>query len=116
MPLAQGAAHDITIPTMVIGAERDKVVGYAESPLAYARLAGPRYLVKLLAANHLSVVDDCFAGNVCVPGDITQDAAHALVLHYAEPFFRRYLANVRRMERTLVKQIDGVELTAEPTH
>ena len=113
--LAQGADHDITIPTMVIGAERDKVVGYAESPLAYARLAGPRYLVKLLAANHLSVVDDCFAGNVCVPGDITQDVAHMLVLHYAEPFFRRYLANAHRVERTLVKQVDGVELTAEPT-
>jgi predicted dienelactone hydrolase len=116
--LAQGPENDITIPTMVIGAERDQVVGYAESPLAFARLAGPRFLVKLLAANHLSVVDDCFNEelnvSLCVPEDITQDAAHALVVHYAVPFFRRYLLNVRGAGRTLVRQIDGVELTAEP--
>ncbi len=117
--LAQGADHDIAIPTMVIGAERDKIVGFAESPLAYARLAGPRFLVELLGANHLSVVDDCFDHDLdvslCVPADITQDAAHALVLHYAVPFFRRYLAGVRRAGRTLVRPIDGVVLTAEPT-
>jgi predicted dienelactone hydrolase len=116
--LAQGAEHDITIPTMVIGAERDQVVGYAESPLAFARLAGPRFLVKLLAANHLSVVDDCFNHDLnlslCVDADITQDAAHALVLHYAVPFFRRYLLNVRGAGKTLVQQVDGVELMAEP--
>lgn len=116
--LAQGADHDITIPTMVIGSERDQVVGYAESPLAFARLAGPRFLVKLLAANHLSVVDDCFNHDLnlslCVEADISQDAAHALVLHYAEPFFRRYLRNVRGAGRVLTRQIDGVELTAEP--
>jgi predicted dienelactone hydrolase len=116
--LAQGPENDITIPTMVIGAERDQVVGYAESPLAFARLAGPRFLVKLFAANHLSVVDDCFNEelnlSLCVPEDISQDAAHALVLHYAVPFFRRYLRNVRGAGRTLVRQIDGVELTAEP--
>jgi predicted dienelactone hydrolase len=116
--LAQGAEHDITIPTMVIGAERDQIVGYAESPLAFARLAGPRFLVKLLAANHLSVVDDCFNHDLnlslCVPADITQDAAHALVLHYAVPFFRRYLRDVRGAGRVLTRRIDGVELTAEP--
>jgi hypothetical protein len=103
---------------MVIGSERDQVVGYAESPLAFARLAGPRFLVKLLAANHLSVVDDCFNQelnlSLCVPEDITQEAAHALVLHYAVPFFRRYLKNARGQTRTLTRPIDGVELTAEP--
>ena len=109
---------DIAIPTMVIGAERDQVVGYAESPLAFARLAGPRFLVKLLAANHLSAVDDCFNHDLnlslCVDADISQDEAHALVLHYAVPFFQRYLRNVRRAGRMLVRPIDGVELTAEP--
>ncbi len=116
--LAQGAEHDITIPAMVIGAERDQIVRYAESPLAFARLAGPRFLVKLLAANHLSVVDDCFNHDLnislCVEADISQDTAHALVLHYAVPFFRRYLRDVRGAGRILTRQIDGVELTAEP--
>lgn len=117
--LAQGTDHDITIPTMVIGAEHDQVVGVAESPLAYARLAGPRFLVEVLGANHLSVVDDCFDHDLnvslCVPTDISQDAAHALVLHYAVPFFRRYLVGSRRVGRTLVRSIDGVMLTAQPT-
>jgi predicted dienelactone hydrolase len=116
--LLQGADHDIAIPTMVIGAERDLVVGYAESPLAFARLAGPRFLVKVLAANHLSAVDDCFNEELgisfCVADDITQEQAHALILHYAVPFFRRYLGNARGAKRVLTKTVDGVELTAEP--
>jgi predicted dienelactone hydrolase len=107
---------DIAIPAMVIGAERDQVVGYAESPLAYARLAGPRFLVKLLAANHLSVVDSCINGTVdlCVPEDISQDEAHRLVLRYALPFFDRYLKGKRRAGRRLVRAESGVELQAEP--
>jgi len=117
--LLQGPAHDLSIPAMVIGAEHDQVVGYPESVSAFARLAGPRFLVKLLAANHLSVVDDCFNHDLdvslCVPTDISQDDAHGLVLHYAVPFFRRYLANARRAGRTLVRPVAGVELTAEPT-
>src|SRR5262245_8522913 len=48
---------DITIPTLVIGAERDMIVGFPESQAAYARLAGPRFLVEVLGANHLSAVD-----------------------------------------------------------
>ena len=109
---------NISIPTMVIGSERDQVVGFAESESAYARLAGPRFLVELLAANHLSVVDSCSAGlaglDLCVPGDITQETAHALVLRYAVPFFRRYLGGRRAAARTLRRQIDGVVLTADP--
>src|SRR5262249_47890169 len=89
-------SDDIVIPTMVIGAERDRVVGYPESEKAYARLAGPRFLVEVLGANHLSAVDDCVNHDLgvsfCVPDDIAQDAAHELILHYAVPFMRRYLA------------------------
>src|SRR4029079_7184256 len=83
----------IAAPTMVIGAERDQVVGFAESEKAYALLGGPRFLVELLAANHLSVVDDCknnLGFDLCVPGDISQDDAHEVVLHYALPFVRRH--------------------------
>jgi len=117
--LVQGADHDITIPTMVIGAEHDTVVGYPESVNAFARLAGPRFLVELLAANHLSVVDDCFDHDLnlslCVPTDVSQDDAHRLVLHYAVPFLRRYLTSARRTPRTLLHQVAGVVLTADPT-
>jgi predicted dienelactone hydrolase len=111
--------RQISIPTMVIGSERDQVVGFAESQAAYAKLVGPRFLVELLGANHLSVVDSCKNGlgglNLCVPGDIPQEDAHALVLHYGLPFFRRYLSNKRTAGRTLTKQVDGVILTSDPT-
>jgi predicted dienelactone hydrolase len=111
-------SKDITIPTMVVGAERDHVVGFAESQSAYARVAGPRFLVELLGANHLSVVDDCFnhdlGVSLCVPGDISQADAHRLVLHYAVPFLERYLAGRHRAGRALGRPIAGVTLTAEP--
>jgi len=108
----------ITQPTLVIGSERDVIVGFAESESAYARLSGPRFLVELLGGNHLSVVDSCdneeLGVSFCVPGDIDQDTAHRLVLHYALPFFRRYLAERHVPRRALTRQIDGVVLTAEP--
>lgn len=111
-------ATDITIPTMVIGAERDKVVGFAESQKAYERLAGPRFLVELLGGNHLSAVDDCFNQELdhsfCVAEDITQDAAHRLVLRYAVPFFRRYLEKKRNAAHMLVRSVDGITLQAQP--
>jgi predicted dienelactone hydrolase len=103
---------DIVIPTMVIGSERDQVVGFAESQRAYQRLAGPRFLVELLGGDHLSVVDDC--SPLCVPGDISQDDAHRLVLHYALPFLRRYLAGKPVPSRRLVRAVAGVTVEAEP--
>ena len=112
-------ADPIAVPTMVIGSERDTVVTFAESERAYAKLEGPRFLIELLAANHLSVVDSCSMGllglDLCVPGDIPQEDAHRLVLRYAVPFFRRYLANKRGAGKLLVKPVDGVLLTSEPT-
>jgi predicted dienelactone hydrolase len=123
VPGGSEALHTIDVPTMVIGSERDRIVGYHQSELAYAKLAGPRYLVELLAANHLSVVDACDQGlanaNLCVPADISQEDAHRLVLTYAVPFFRRYLlskkrAVVRAADKALTTQIDGVVLTSEP--
>jgi predicted dienelactone hydrolase len=110
--------QEITQPAMVIGSERDMSVGFPESESAYARLSGPRFLVELLGGNHLSVVDDCYNDvlgvSFCVPDDIPQKTAHRLVLHYALPFFRRYLAERRVPERALTRQINGVVLTADP--
>ena len=111
-------ASPITIPTMVIGAERDRVVTYAEAERAFAKLTGPRFLIELLGANHLSAVDDCvsrFTGiNLCVPDDISQADAHRLVLRYALPFMRRYVARIPAEKRALVRKTTGVILTAEP--
>jgi predicted dienelactone hydrolase len=108
----------IAIPTLVIGAEHDSVVGFPESETTYDRLVGPRFLVELLAANHLSVVDDCFNHDLnlsfCVATDISQDAAHALVLRYAVPFLRRYVKGRGVAGHLLVRPVDGVRLTAEP--
>jgi predicted dienelactone hydrolase len=102
---------DITIPTIVIGAEHDQIVTYAESEKAFARLAGPRELVKLLGGDHLNAVDECPA--FC--GTLTQETAHELILHYALPFLRRYLAGRRVPSRLLTRPVDGVEVTAELT-
>src|SRR5262245_289912 len=108
----------ISIPTLVIGAERDMVVGFPESEKAYELLTGPRFLVELLGGNHLSAVDDCFnhdlGVSLCVPGDISQDDAHRRIVHYALPFFQRYLRHRRSAGRALVRPIPGVRLQAEP--
>jgi predicted dienelactone hydrolase len=120
VPGGSGAlqATPITIPTMVIGAERDRVVLYVEAERAFAKLSGPRFLIELVGANHLSAVDDCvsrFTGiNLCVAADISQEDAHRLVLRYAVPFMRRYVAGARAGKRALVRKTDGVILTAEP--
>ena len=60
-------ANDITIPTMVIGGERDHVVGFADSEKAYRRWPAPRFLIKLLKADHLSVTNDC--SPLCSPDE-----------------------------------------------
>lgn len=106
------SANDITIPTMVIGGERDVVVGFAESEKAYQRLAGPRFLVELLAANHLAVVDGC--APLCSPDDIPQDVAHRLVLHFALPFLRYYLAQGHVRGPAPVRPAPRTRLDAEP--
>src|SRR5262249_1959312 len=111
---------EISIPTLVIGAERDTVVGFPESQAAYERLAGPRFLVEVLGANHLSAVDSCFSQqfgvSLCVPGDTSQAAPHRLILHYALPFFRRYVRGQRAAGRVLTRPLPGVVLTADPKH
>jgi predicted dienelactone hydrolase len=103
-------ASAIVVPTMVIGAEHDHVVGFADSEKAYQRLAGPRFLVELLGGDHLNVVDDCSV--LC--GDIAPATGHDLVLHYALPFFRRYLGKKQVPARLLVRPVPGVQLEAEP--
>jgi len=79
-----------------------------------------RFLVEVLGANHLSAVDSCFSQqlgvSLCVPGDISQDDAHRLILHYALPFFRRYVRGQRAAGRVLMRPIPGVVLTADPKH
>ncbi|MCW5889988.1 MAG: prolyl oligopeptidase family serine peptidase [bacterium] len=100
------------IPLMVQGAEKDEIVPFTpESEKAFARGAGPRYLVKLLDATHLSFFDDC---NGCPATNVPQGEAHRLIVRYAVPFFTRYLKNGRAAGRALTKPVAGVELTAEP--
>lgn len=101
---------DVAVPTLVIGAELDHSIGFAASEEAYARLAGPRFLVELLGGDHLSVTDEC--APLC--GTLGQEAGNDLVLRYAVPFFRRYLKNARSASRLLGRPTDGVALTAEP--
>jgi predicted dienelactone hydrolase len=104
---------NIAIPTMVIGAENDHVVGFAESEKAYARLDGPRFLVELLKADHLSVVNDCtpLCGG---PSDLPQDKAHRIVLRSAVAFFRHYLAQGAQQGMGSIRPIPRSILTADP--
>jgi predicted dienelactone hydrolase len=106
--------NDITIPTMVIGAEDDTITGWAEAVSAYERLAGPRYLVRLLGANHLSAVDDCFNHDLnvdlCDPEAISQEEAHRLILRYAVPFLERWVKGRKPAGRQVVRPVTGVEL------
>jgi len=96
----------------VIGGERDIVVGFADSELAYERVDAPRFLVELLAANHLAVTDDCFP--LCFPDDIPQDIAHRIVEQYVLSFFRRYLAQGQTGGAGRLRPVPRTKLTADP--
>lgn len=102
--------NDITIPTMLIGADNDHIVGYADSLKAYDRLAGPRFLIKLLGADHLSVVNDCFP--LC--SELPQEAAHRIVVRSATSFFRYFLDQGHSGGRGSIRPMPRSELTAEP--
>jgi predicted dienelactone hydrolase len=104
--------NDITIPTMLIGAEHDHIVGFADSLAAYERLAGPRFLIELLAADHLSVTNDCFP--LCLPGDIPQDKAHRIIVRSATAFFRHYLAQGASEGIGSIRPMPRSVLTADP--
>ena len=101
----------IPIPAMVIGSEKDEVVGFAESEKAYQRLAGPRFLVELQGGTHLNFTDSCVP--LCGADAPSQAKAHRLVLHYALPFMRHYLARDRGGTAVLSRKIRGVKVTTE---
>lgn len=102
---------DITIPTMIQGAEDDQVVPFdVESVPLFGTLAGPRYLVKVHSTSHLSFFDECG----CLPTDIPQADAHRIIINYAVPFFLHYLRDGRAAGKSIQRPISGVELTAEP--
>jgi predicted dienelactone hydrolase len=105
------APGNIAIPTMVIGSEKDEVVGFAESEKAYQRLDGPRFLVELLGATHLNVTDEC--APFCGKDAPSQATSHRLILHYALPFMRHYVAHDRGGTAALSRKIRGVKVTAE---
>lgn len=105
-------ANDITIPTMVIGAEDDHVVGFADSERAYQRVAGPRFLIELLKADHLSVTNNC--APLCSPNGIPQEAAHRIIVRSATAFFRHYLLHDRAGGMGSIRRMPRSILTAEP--
>jgi predicted dienelactone hydrolase len=105
-------ANDIAIPTMIIGGERDRVVGFADAELAYQRVDGPRFLIKLLKGDHLSVTNDCFP--LCSPGDIPQATAHRIVVRSATAFFRHFLRYGRAGGQGAIRPMPHSMLTADP--
>jgi predicted dienelactone hydrolase len=96
--LAPAAPIGITVrtPTLILGSELDSLTPYDDDiAKAYATLAGPRYLVELLDVGHCAYAVACvpaFCGAGCEPGTLTDEQAHALTLHYALPFFLKYVA------------------------
>ena len=105
--LAPAAPSGITVrtPTMIIGSELDSLVPFdSEIQVAWAALAGPRYLVELLNTGHCAYALLCaptLCGAGCEPGTLPLDEAHDLTLHYALPFFLKYVAGNGRWENDL---------------
>lgn len=102
--LAPAAPTGITVrtPTMIIGAELDSLTTMDGAVArSYAALSGPRYLVELLNTGHCAFALLCaeaFCGAGCEPDNLTSEQSHDLTLHYALPFFLKYVAGNGRFE------------------
>jgi predicted dienelactone hydrolase len=95
----------VRTPTMIMGSELDSLVPYdTEIQTGYASLQGPRFLVELLDTGHCAYAVAClpeFCGAGCEPGTISDQTAHDLTLHYALPFFLKYVAGNGRFASDL---------------
>jgi len=98
----------INVPTLVVGAERDRTTPYAEfhAPV-FEALAGPKHFLPLRDAGHLTATDVCeIVGSIgmlarwvggeravdgCNEGFLAPRDAIDLVTAAALPFLRRYL-------------------------
>jgi len=105
--LAPAAPTGIIVrtPTMILGSELDSLTPFDTAVArAYATLKGPRYLVEFLNTGHCAFALLCakaFCGDGCEPGTLTIEQTHALTLHYAVPFFLKYVAGNGRFEGDL---------------
>ena len=98
LPQLAGAAG-LAIPAMIQGATRDGLTSYeGETQAAFGLLAGPRYLVTLVGADHFAFADGCmtfFGSSDCAPDAMPAAEAHEHVLRTAVPFLLRYLTGRR---------------------
>ena len=123
MPLApavgaQLAGLDITVPTMVIGAELDTLTPFDTAVRdGYALLRGPRYLVEFLNTGHCAFAIACgeaLCGAGCDPQNEPLEVTHRWTLHYAIPFFLQYVAKRGQYSSLLLpsQAPEGVEVRA----
>lgn len=130
-----GLAH-VAIPTLIVGGQRDLTTPFDRFQRAtYAALRGPRYLLALPTAGHLSATDVCplvdsisatlagwFGGRLardgCAEGDMPLAAAQAEVGRRALALFDRYLKDRPEAEALLADLGDhapGALATSTPT-
>jgi hypothetical protein len=108
-------------PTMVMEGELD-FYDPAQTALdqVYGILQPPRFAVHLRRTGHFAFSDVCVAdlvgGDDCGPGTLTQDEAHRIVLRFAVPFLRRWVAGERgwaQLLRPATASSADAELRAE---
>jgi predicted dienelactone hydrolase len=110
----------ITIPFMAQAGSVDSLAPLPNLQEAYDLAGPPRFLLEILDVGHFAWSDICaavlFGTRDCNAGTLTQDQAHTLVLRFAVPFLRRYLAGDGSFGSLLTpgSAPPGVILTAEP--
>jgi predicted dienelactone hydrolase len=121
--LVLGQAEQLRIPTMLQAAEDDSIATFEEQQVPlFARLPEPKFLVEILDTGHFAFADVCLApsGSAysdCLPGGLTQDQAHAVVVRWAVPFLGLYVAGDARWAPLLAPGPDtpGVVYDARAT-
>jgi hypothetical protein len=95
MPMAPSVlgTPQVQIPSLSMLGEIDSRVNNPAVRAAYAAAAPPKLKVEIGDAGHYAFSDLCFPSPDCqAPATRSQIEAHDLVLRWAVPFLRRYLA------------------------
>jgi dienelactone hydrolase len=83
----------LTMPSLTMLSTLDSYVDDPAIRDAYGRAHAPKYLVEIQNTGHFAYSNGCFPSPDCnPPTTLTQDEAHAAVLHWVLPFLEVHLA------------------------
>lgn len=95
MPMAPAALINpvLAAPSLTLIGAIDSVVDNADTIAGQADDLSPAFLVSVHDAGHYAFSDGCFPSPDCnFPATLSQDEAHDIVLRWAVPFLKVYLA------------------------